>query len=130
MRRLALPGLFAAVVLGGVACSNTVEGLKKDAEEKKVGEATEKAAEAVTSAVQGAGHEIRAKTLALEVKASLMADRRVDASRVHVEADEERRVLILRGTVPSAAQKEVAGSIASGKAADYRVQNLLTAGRS
>jgi osmotically-inducible protein OsmY len=119
-----------SAVLIGAGCSNTVEGLKKDAEEKKIDEATEKAAEAVASAVQGAGQEIRAKTLVLEVKASLMADRRVDASRVRVEADDDRRVLTLRGSVPTAAQKEVAGSIARAKASNFRVQNLLTAGRS
>lgn len=130
MKRLTLAGLPALVLLGGLACSNTVEGLKKDAEEHKVEEKTEKAAEAVTSAVKEAGREIKEKTLALDVKATLMADQRVDASRVHVESDDEARTLTLTGSVPTAAQKEVAGAIARSKSRDYRVRNLLTAGRS
>jgi len=130
MKRLALAALPTLVLLGGLACSNTVEGLKKDAEENKVQEKTEKAAEAVASAVKEAGREIKAKSVALDVKATLMADKRVDASRVHVESDDEARILTLTGSVPTAAQKEVAGSIARSKAGDYRVRNLLTAGRS
>ena len=125
MTRLALTGLSAFVLLAA-ACSNTVEGLKKDAKENKVEEKTQKAAEAVSSAVKEAGREIKAKTLALEVKASLMADKSVDAGQVHVDADDEARVLTLTGSVPTAAQKEAASVIARGKAGDYRVRNLLT----
>jgi osmotically-inducible protein OsmY len=111
-------------------CSNTVEGLKKDAEQNKVEEKTEKAAEAVTTAVKEAGHEIKAKTLALDVKTTLMADKTVDASQLHVDADDQARTLTLSGSVPTAAQKEAAGSIAKSKSGDYRVRNLLTVGRS
>jgi osmotically-inducible protein OsmY len=125
IKRLALTGLSACAFLAG-ACSNTVEGLKKDADENKVGEKTEKAAEAVASAVEEAGHEIKTKTLALQVKGTLMADKKVDASHVHVDADDDARILTLTGTVPTAAQKEAAGAIARGKAGDYRVRNLLT----
>jgi predicted small secreted protein len=130
MKRLILAGLSTAVLLGGAACSNTVEGLKKDAEKNKVEEKTEKAAEVVASAVQEAGREVREKALVLDVKASLLADKRVDASHVHVKADDDARVLILTGSVPTAAQKEVAESIAKSKSGDYRVLNRLTAGRS
>jgi hypothetical protein len=129
MKMLALTGLSAFVLITA-ACSNTVEGLKKDAEENKVQEKTEKAAEVVTSAVREAGREIKAKTLALDVKASLMADKRVDASHVHVESDDEARMLTLTGSVPTAPQKEVAGEVARSKAGGYRVRNLLTVGRS
>ena len=129
MKMLAWTGLSAFVLLAP-GCSNTVEGLKKDAEENKVQEKTEKAAEAVTTAVKEAGHEIKAKTLALDVKATLMADKGVDASHVHVETDDEAKTLTLTGSVPTAAQKETAGSIAKTKAGDYRVRNLLTLGRS
>jgi osmotically-inducible protein OsmY len=127
MRRLVLAGLSAFALLAA-ACSNTVEGLKKDADENKVGEKTEKAAEVVVSAVQEAGREIKAKTLALDVKATLMADKTVDASHVHVASDDDAKTLTLTGSVPTAAQKETAGVLARGKAGDYRVKNLLTVG--
>jgi hyperosmotically inducible periplasmic protein len=129
MNTLGLTGL-SALVLFAAGCSNTVEGLKKDAEENKVQEKTEKAAEAVASAVQEAGHEIKAKTLALQVKTKLMAEKGIDASHVHVETDDDARTLTLTGSVPTAAQKEAAGEVARGKASDYRVRNLLTVGRS
>jgi hypothetical protein len=129
MKMLAFSGL-SAFVLFAAGCSNTVDGLKKDAEENKVQEKTEKAAEVVTAAVKEAGHEIKAKTLALDVKATLMADKGVDASHVHVESDDEAKTLTLTGSVPTPAQKEAAGSIAKTKSGDYRVRNLLTVGRS
>jgi osmotically-inducible protein OsmY len=129
MKMLAGTALSAFVLLAA-GCSNTVEGLKKDAKENKVEEKTEKAAEAVTAAVKEAGHEIKAKTLALDVKGTLIADKSIDASKVHVESDDEAKTLTLTGSVPTAAQKEAAGSIAKSKAGDYHVRNLLTVGRS
>jgi osmotically-inducible protein OsmY len=129
MKILALTALSAFVLLAA-ACSNTVEGLKKDANENKVGEKTEKAAEVVTAAVQEAGREIKAKTRALDVKATLMADKTVDASHVHVETDDDAKILTLKGSVPTVAQKERAGELARGKSGDYRVKNLLTVGPS
>ncbi len=127
MKMLALTGLSALVLLAS-ACSNTVEGIKKDAEENKVQEKTEKAAEVVASAVQVAGREIKAKTLALDVKATFMTDKRVDASHVHVESDDDAKTLTLTGSVPTAGQKAAATEIAQGKAPDYRIRNLLSVG--
>jgi osmotically-inducible protein OsmY len=129
MKMLAGTG-FLAFALAAVSCSNTVEGLKKDAEENKVQEKTEKAAEAVATAVQEAGREIKATSLALNVKTTLMADKRVDSSHVRVEADDEARTLTLSGSVPTLAQIQVAGEVAKSKAGDYRVLNRLTAARS
>ena len=118
-----------ALVLLGVACSNTVEGLKQDAKENKVEERTERAAEAVTAAVKEAGSEIKAQALALDVRATLMADKSVESGDVHVASDDEAKTLTLTGSVPTAAQKDAAGAIARGRARDYRVLNLLTVGR-
>jgi osmotically-inducible protein OsmY len=129
MKMLSGTGVFVLAFLA-ISCSNTVEGLKKDAEENKVQEKTEKAAEAVATAVKEAGREIKATTLALDVKTSLMADKRVDASHVHVEADDAARTLTLSGYVPTLAQIQVAGVVARSKAGDYRVLNRLTAVRS
>ena len=129
MKTVAMTALLAGALLFA-ACSNTVEGLKKDAKENKVDEKTEKAAEAVTAAVKEAGREIKAKTLAIDVKATLMADKRVDASHVTVETNEEAKTLTLTGSVPSVAQRDTAGTLARSKAGDYRVRNLLTVARS
>jgi len=128
MKMLAIVALPLFVLQA--ACSNTVEGLKQDAKENKVEERTEKAAEAVTAAVKEAGHEIKAQALALEVRATLMADKAVDSSDVHVASDDNAKTLTLSGSVPTAAQKDAAGAIARGRARDYRVLNLLTVGRS
>jgi osmotically-inducible protein OsmY len=117
-------GLFA------LACSNTVEGLKKDAKENKVEERAEKAAEVVTEAVKEAGHEISEKTLAMQIKATLMADQRVDAGDLTVKGDDDRKVLTLEGSVPTARQKDLAEQVARQKAGGYRVENrLVVAGR-
>jgi osmotically-inducible protein OsmY len=123
----AVVALPALVLLSG-ACSNTVEGLKQDAKENKVEERTEKAAEVVTAAVKEAGSEIKAQTLALDVRATLMAT--VDSSDVHVSSDDDAKTLTLTGSVPTAAQKDAAGAIARSRARDYRVLNRLTVGRS
>ena len=129
MKTLAVVALPALVLLG-VACSNTVEGLKQDAKENKVEEKTERAAEAVSSAVKEAGHEIKAQALALEVRAALMADKTVESGDVHVASDDDAKTLTLTGSVPTEAQKDAAGAIARGRARDYRVLNLLTVERS
>jgi osmotically-inducible protein OsmY len=125
MKMPACSGL-SVLVLVAAACSNTVEGLKKDAKENKVEEKTEKAAEVVATAVKEAGHEIKAKTLALDIKATLMADKGVDASHLHVESDEEARTVTLTGTVPTSGEVKRAGTLARERAGDYRVVNRLT----
>jgi osmotically-inducible protein OsmY len=130
MKRLGLLASLLAVLGAASACSNTVEGLKEDAARQKLDEKAERAAEAVAGAVEEAGGEIRARTLALDVKATLMADRDVDASGLHVEADPDRRLLTLTGSVPTLAQKVRAGLVARSKSGDYQVRNLLRAQRS
>ena len=115
-----------ALALWPLACSNTVEGLKKDAKENKVEERTEKAVEKVTEAAREAGHEIRVHTLAIAIKAALVADRKVEAGGISVDADEQTRTVTLKGTVPSEAQRTAAEATARRKAKGYRVRNLLT----
>ncbi len=122
---------FMALVLAcaPVACSNTVEGVKKDAKENRVEERAEKAVEKVAEAVHEAGHEIRVHALAIEIKAALVADKRVEAGGISVDANEDTRTVTLKGSVPSEAQREAAERTARKKAKGYRVRNLLTVGR-
>jgi osmotically-inducible protein OsmY len=127
--RMILP-LALVAAIASLRCSNTVEGLKKDAKENKIDEKTEKAAEKVTEAVEEAGREIKGKAQALEVKATLMADKRVDASEIKVRGDDEHKTLTLEGTVPTAHERDLAGTIAREKAPGYQVENRLSvAGR-
>ena len=117
--------LATVLALGLVACSNTVEGVKRDAKESKIPEKAEKAAEAVTEAVHEAGHELRVHALALDIRAALIVDKSVEASHIKVVADDESRTVTLEGSVPNAAQRATAETIARRKAKGYRVKNLL-----
>jgi osmotically-inducible protein OsmY len=118
--------LAAALALGLAACSNTVEGVKRDAKENKVPEKAEKAAEAVKEAVQEVGREVRVHALALDIRGTLMLDKSVDASHIKVEADDETRTVTLEGSVPTADQRAAAEATARRKAKGYRIKNLLT----
>jgi osmotically-inducible protein OsmY len=117
--------LATVLALGLVACSNTVEGVKRDAQESKIPEKAEKAAEAVSQAVHEAGHELRVHALALDIRAALIVDKSVEASHIKVVADDESRTVTLEGSVPNAAQRATAETIARRKAKDYRIKNLL-----
>jgi osmotically-inducible protein OsmY len=118
-----------ALALTPLACSNTVEGVKKDAKENKIEEKAEKAVETVAQAAREAGHEIRVHALAIEIKAALMADKKVDAGGISVDADDDTRTVTLKGSVPTEAQRDIAEQTARKKAKGYRVRNLLTVGR-
>lgn len=115
-----------ALALAPLACSNTVEGMKKDAKENKVEERAEKAVEKVAEAAREAGHEIRVHALAIEIKAALVADKHVQAGGISVEADDETRTVTLKGSVPTPSQRSAAEATARRKAKGYRVRNLLT----
>jgi len=118
-----------ALALAPLACSNTVEGVKKDAKENKIEEKAEKAVETVAQAAREAGHEIRVHALAIEIKAALVADKKVEAGGISVDADDETRTVTLKGSVPTEAQRDAAEHTARKKAKGYRVRNLLTVGR-
>lgn len=117
--------LAAVLALGLVACSKTVEGVKRDAKEIQVPEKAEKAAEAVNEAVHEAGRELRVHALALDIQGALIVDKSVQASHIKVDADDETQTVTLRGSVPNAAQRAAAEAIARRKAKGYRIKNQL-----
>ena len=117
--------LAAVLAVGLVACSNTVEGVKRDAKENKVPEKAEKAAQAVKEAVHEVGREVRVHALVLDIRGTLMLDKSVDASHIKVDADDETRTVTLEGSVPNADQRAAAEATARRKAKGYRVKNLL-----
>ncbi len=92
---------------------------------KNVGAAVSDAARATGDAVMEGGKAADAAVETMEVKMALSTDTRVDASNINVDTDHVTKTVTLRGRVPSAAQKTLAGEIAKTKATGYTVQNLL-----
>jgi len=140
-------GFLAIALMSGlsVACSNTADGAKKDAEAnaEKAAVAADKAEDKVDPAIdkaQAAGREAVADTKAaageagrataaavetIDVKSALMADRTVDASHINVDTFHETKTVVLKGSVKSASQREEAARIAAAEATSYRIDNQL-----
>jgi osmotically-inducible protein OsmY len=133
------------LAIAGVACDDTARGIKKDTAEatdaakEKTADATADAkakADAVKAegrdekndakrAASNAGAAIDAAGETLDVKAALMADATVDASDINVDTYHETKTVVLKGSVPTAAQKTEAGRIAAREAEGYKVDNQL-----
>jgi osmotically-inducible protein OsmY len=114
-------------------------GEKAERAAEKAGDAVEKAAEKAGDALKDAGEKaepaveegaqkLDAARQTVEIKAALMADAGVDASRIDVDTDATAKTVTLKGTVPTTAQKATAERIARGKANGYAVKNLLVVG--
>jgi osmotically-inducible protein OsmY len=141
---LALTAALAFAV-GAAACDDTARGARQDAAEAKAeadkkaaeakAEAREEAAEAKAEgretaddarrAANNAGSAIDAAKETIDVKSALMADASVDASDINVDTFHETKTVMLKGSVPTAAQKTEAGNIATREAPGYRVDNQL-----
>jgi osmotically-inducible protein OsmY len=153
----------AALATFMVGCSNTGEGLKKDAEEnrekaeaaasdarEKAIEATDKAENAVDraadataaagraaadaaatagratgDAASSAGRTLSAAAKTAEIKTALLAAKDIDSGGIDVDTNGDTHVVLLKGHVPTAAQKTRAGEIAAKKAEDYKIDNQL-----
>jgi osmotically-inducible protein OsmY len=73
------------------------------------------------------GGRLKSAAVHLEVEKALARETGLDASRIDVEADEETRTIVLRGSVPDEAQKASAGRIAAERAPGYEIRNELAA---
>jgi len=145
--------VFAGLALvATAACDNTAAGAKKDAEiaaedtkrasekaaeasadaARDASDATKRAGEAVAEGTADATKDAAAATSAAatttSVKSALMADKAVDASKIDVDSDGKTKVVTLRGSVASEAQRASAERIARDKAEGYTVVNRLTIG--
>lgn len=117
-----------------VACDNTARGVKDDAaaaqEEAKdktdaaKAEAKDEANDAARTAGKAAG-SVDAATETLDVKSALMADSTIDAGDINVDTYHETKTLVLKGSVPTSAQKAEAGRIAAREAEGYKIDNQL-----
>lgn len=141
-------GLAAAFAfaMATAACDNTARGVREDnakatesakeSADAAKAEAKEEAAEARAEGREAAadakrtagdaGSAIDAAKETIDVKAALMADDLVDASGINVDTFHESKTVLLKGTVPTAAQKTAAGKIAAREAEGYKIDNQLT----
>ncbi len=149
-------GLVAAAVVVASGCSNRTEQKAKEAAHEtgqaaeKTGqmiesaakdavqntkeatasaaEATENAAEKVGAALQDGKEAVGAAMETADVKTALIGAEGVDASHIDVDTNHETKVVSLRGWVPTADQKTLAGKIAAEHATGYRIDNQLRIG--
>lgn len=77
------------------------------------------------AAVGTAGQVAAGAAETFDVKAALMRDDGVDASSINVDTDGVKKVVVLKGTVTTAAQRTRAEQIASREAKGYSIDNQL-----
>ena len=92
-------------VLGFAACANTARGVVDDTKEN-------------TSAVRGGIETV-------DVKTAIIADKTIDSGAIDVDTYQDKKVVVLRGSVPTADQKARAEQIARSTAKGYTVDNRL-----
>ena len=95
----------ALVLTLSIACSRTVEGVVQDTKDN--------------TAKAKAGIET------MDVKAAILADKTIDADAVDVDTYADTKTVVLRGSVPTEAQKARAEQIAHEHAPSYKVDNKL-----
>ena len=128
------------------ACDNTARGLKQDTAEaeaetrderaaarataNEVANDAAQAARAVGTMAADAGEELAEKASAvgehIDVKAALMADPAVDASRIDVDVSAWTKTVTLNGYVPTTGERDKAEAIARAKASGYKVVNNIS----
>jgi osmotically-inducible protein OsmY len=138
--------IIALLSIGLVsACENTARGIQQDTAEAEVETRDERAeaARAAREVANDAGHAARAvgamaaeagEELAeqagaaaehVNVKAALMADPSVDASRIDIDVNSWTKTVTLNGYVATANERERAQEIAAKKAGGYSVVNNI-----
>lgn len=106
MIRRFLQSTFAvALVVGSVACANTARGVVADTKDN-------------ASAVRGGLETV-------DVKTALIADKQIDTGAIDVDTYQDKKVVVLRGSVPTQAMKDRAGQVARENAKGYTVDNRL-----
>ena len=97
--------LGLALLAASVACAQTARGVVQDTKDN-------------TAAVK-AGVET------LDVKSAIIADKTVDAGAIDVDTYADTKTVVLRGSVPTEAQKARAEQIAREHAPNYKIDNKL-----
>ena len=91
-----------------------------------VAEGAKEAAAKIKEGAKDVSAELGVQKQVLDVKAALMSDKEIDASKIDVDGDAATKTVTLKGTVPTAAQKAAAEKVARSKAEGYTVRNQLT----
>ena len=121
LKELGDKAVEGAKELGEKASDTVAEGTEKA--EDKTAHGSEKAGDKASEV----GDTVSAAAQTTMVKAALMADKDVDASAIDVDTESATRTVMLKGTVPTAAQKTTAERIARAKVSKgYSVHNMLT----
>jgi osmotically-inducible protein OsmY len=99
--------LIACVTMlaGAAACAQTARGVVEDTKDN-------------ASAVRGGLETV-------DVKSALIADKTIDSGAIDVDTYQDKKVVVLRGSVPTEAQKQKAGMIAKDNAKSYTIDNQL-----
>jgi predicted small secreted protein len=104
--RKVLQSLVAVVFAVGIAgCANTARGVVEDTKDN-------------ASAVRGGLETI-------DVKSAIIADKTIDSGAIDVDTYQDKKVVVLRGSVPTADQKARAERIARDNAKGYTIDNQL-----
>jgi osmotically-inducible protein OsmY len=93
------------LALYAAACAQTAQGVVTDTKTN-------------TAAVRGAIET-------LDVKSAIIADRTIDSGAIDVDTFQDKKVVVLRGSVPNDAQKTKAEQIAREHAKGYTIENRL-----
>ena len=106
MTRIITSTILAACVLASaVACSNTARGVVDDTKDN-------------TAAVRGGLETI-------DVKSAIMADKTIDSGAIDVDTYQDKKLVVLRGSVPTPEQKAKSEAIARKHATGYTIDNRL-----
>ena len=97
--------LTLTLAISAGACARTAQGVVTDTK-------------ANTAAVKGAIET-------LDVKSAIIADKTIDAGAIDVDTFGDKKVVVLRGSVPTDAQKTKAEQIARDHATGYTIENRL-----
>ena len=90
---------------GAAACAQTARGVVADTKDN-------------ASAVRGAVETV-------DVKTAIIADKSIDSGAIDVDTYQDKKLVVLRGSVPTEAQKQKAGMIAKDNASSYTIDNQL-----
>ena len=93
------------MLVGIVACAQTARGVVNDTKDN-------------AAAVRGAAETV-------DVKTALLADKTIDAGAIDVDTYQDKKLVVLRGSVPTEEQKRKAGQIAQSNATSYKIDNQL-----
>ena len=92
-------------LVGVTGCAQTARGVVADTKDN---------AEAVRGGLE-----------TIDVKTAIVADKTIDSGAIDVDTYQDKKLVVLRGSVPTEAQKQRAEQIARENATGYRIDNQL-----